>query len=121
MLQEKSETEDKAQGVALDSSADTQEKWVEFSESPKKPDELDEDSSDLDKDKHEATRSVRVKMPPIRYDLKDDHVLFAVVTETETSDPSGYMEAIKADDHGKWITAIEQDIEFWIKIKHENW
>ena len=46
-------------------------------------------------------------MPPTRYDLEDDHVLFTLVTETETSDPSGYMEAIKADDHEKWITAIE--------------
>jgi len=37
MLQEKSEMEDKAQGGASDSSEDTQEKKVEFLESPKKP------------------------------------------------------------------------------------
>ena len=36
MLREKSETEDKAQDGASDSSADTQKKEVEFSESPKK-------------------------------------------------------------------------------------
>jgi len=38
MLQEKSETGDKAQGRAPGSSADTQEKGVEFSLNPKKPD-----------------------------------------------------------------------------------
>jgi len=37
MLQDKSDTEDKAQGRAPDSSADTQEKRLEFSESPKRP------------------------------------------------------------------------------------
>jgi len=36
MLQEKSEMEDKAQGGASDSPADTQEKEVEFSESSKR-------------------------------------------------------------------------------------
>jgi len=51
MLQEKSETEDKAQGGAPDSSADTQEKGVEFSERPKRPDGSNEDFSDLDGDK----------------------------------------------------------------------
>jgi len=35
MLREKSETENKAQGGASDSSTNTQEKRVEFSESPK--------------------------------------------------------------------------------------
>ena len=55
MLQEKSETKDKAQGGASDSSADTQKKGVEFSESPKRPDGSDEDSLDSDRDEHEAT------------------------------------------------------------------
>ena len=45
MLQEKSETEDKAQGGASNSSADTQEKKVEFLESPKRPEGLEDDSS----------------------------------------------------------------------------
>ena len=37
MLQNKSETKDKAQGGDSDSSANTQEKGVEFSKSPKRP------------------------------------------------------------------------------------
>jgi len=52
ILREKSETEDKAQSEALDSSAvDTEEKRVEFSDSPKRPKGSEEDSSDLDGDK----------------------------------------------------------------------
>ena len=46
VLQEKSEMKDKAQGGASDSSADTQEKEVEFSKSPKRPEGSEEDSSD---------------------------------------------------------------------------
>jgi len=38
MLQDKSETKNKAQGKALNSSTCTQKKRVEFSENPKKPD-----------------------------------------------------------------------------------
>ena len=45
MLQDRSETEDKVQGGASDSLADTQEKGVKFSESPKRPDGSEEDSS----------------------------------------------------------------------------
>jgi len=56
MLREKSEMEDKLQGGALDSSADTQEKEVEFSQSPKRPEGSEEDSSDLDEDNLEATQ-----------------------------------------------------------------
>jgi len=41
MLQEKSEMEDKAQGGASNSSTDTQEKEVEFSDSLKRPETLD--------------------------------------------------------------------------------
>ena len=72
MLREKSETEDKAQGGASDSStADTQKKGVEFSYNPKRPKGSEEDFSDSDGDKHEATqeksrplrRSIRVTMP----------------------------------------------------------
>ena len=50
ILQEKSETEDKAQGGAPNNSADTQEKGIEFSDSPKRHDESDKDSSDSNKD-----------------------------------------------------------------------
>ena len=55
MFQEKLETEDKAQGRASDSSADTQEKKVEFSMSPKRFEGSEEDSSDLDRYEQEAT------------------------------------------------------------------
>jgi len=56
MLREKLETEDKAQGGASDSSiADTQEKRVDFSNNPKRPEGSEKDSSDSDGDKHEAT------------------------------------------------------------------
>ena len=44
ILREKSETEDKTQGGASDSSTDTQEKEVELSESPKRPEGSEEDS-----------------------------------------------------------------------------
>jgi len=75
MLQKKSETENKVQGVAPNSSADTQKKRVEFSENPKRSDGSDEDSSDSDGDGQEANqeqltplrRPVRVMVPPIRY------------------------------------------------------
>jgi len=79
-LQEKSETEDKLQGGASDSSTDTQEKRVEFSESPKMLEWSKEDSSDLDEDEQEATQeqtrplrlSVRVTVPPTRYGWEDE-------------------------------------------------
>jgi len=45
ILQEKSETEDKAQGGVLDSWVDNQEKKVKFSKSPKRPEGSEEDSS----------------------------------------------------------------------------
>ena len=50
MLREKSEMEDKLQGGALDSSADTQEKGVEFSDSPKRPEGSEEEFLDSDGD-----------------------------------------------------------------------
>jgi len=63
MLQERSETEDKAQGRAPNSSVDTHEKRVEFSESPKRPDRSDEDFSDSDGDEQETTQEK--PRPPI--------------------------------------------------------
>jgi len=39
------------QGEASDSSTDTQEKGVEFAESPKRPEGSEEDSLDSDEDK----------------------------------------------------------------------
>ena len=53
--------------------------------------------------------SVRVTVPPTRYGWEDDHVSFASVKETRN--PSSYREAIEEDDHGKWITAMEQEME----------
>ena len=104
---------DKAQGRVSDSSADTQEKEVEFSESLRRPEESEEDSSGLDRDNQDAIqeqpgtlrRSVRVTVPPTRYDWDDDHIFFALVAETE--EPDSFREAIKADDQSKWITAME--------------
>jgi len=55
MLQEKSEMEDKTQGGASNSLVDTQEKEVKFSESPKRPEGSEEDSSDSNRDEQEAT------------------------------------------------------------------
>jgi len=46
-------------------------------------------------------------VPSIKYDWEDDHVSFALVTEIGDSD--SYSEAIEADDHGKWITTMEQE------------
>jgi len=54
-------------------------------------------------------RSVRVTVPPIRYGWDDDHVSFALVTKTGELD--SYREAIEADDHSKWITVMEQEME----------
>jgi len=113
MLREKSEKEDKAQGGISDSSAaNTQEKGVEFSDNSKRPEGSEEDSSDSDGDKQEAIqeqprplrRLVRVTVPP-----DEGHVSFTLVTET--GEPNSYREAIEADDHDKWITAMEQKIE----------
>ena len=58
-MQDKSETEDKTQGGASDSSTDTQEKGVEFSKNPKRPDGSEEDSLDSDGDEQEATQEQR--------------------------------------------------------------
>ena len=55
MLQEKSEMKDKVQGRSSNSSAETQKKKIEFSEIPKKPEGLEEDSSNSDGDEQEAT------------------------------------------------------------------
>jgi len=90
MLQKKSETEDKVQGEAPDSSADIQKKGVEFSKNPKRPDGSDKDSSYSDGNEYETTQeqpkllrqSVRVTVPPIRYGWEDDHVSFTLVTIT---------------------------------------
>jgi len=54
VFDEKSETEDKAQSGASDSSADTQEKEFKFSKSPKRP-VGSEEYSDLDGDEQKAT------------------------------------------------------------------
>ena len=48
-------------------------------------------------------------MPPKRYSWDEDHVSFELVTET--GEPDSYRKAIEADDHDKWITAMEQEME----------
>jgi len=48
-------------------------------------------------------------MPLARYGWEDDHVFISLVTETW--DPSSYRKAIKTDNHGKWITAMKQEME----------
>ena len=57
MLREKSETEDKAQGGALDSLTNTHEKQVEFSASPKRSEGSEKDSSDPDGDNRRLLKS----------------------------------------------------------------
>jgi len=47
-------------------------------------------------------------VPPTRYGWDDDHVSFALVIETE---PDSYREAIKENDHNKWITAKNIPVE----------
>jgi len=57
ILQDKSETEDKAQGNAFDNSADNQKKRVEFLESPKRPEGSEEDFSDSDGDERRLLKN----------------------------------------------------------------
>jgi len=57
MLREKSKTEDKVQGETSDSlAANTHEKGVEFSDSPKRLERPEENFSDSDGDNQEATQ-----------------------------------------------------------------
>jgi len=52
-------------------------------------------------------------MVPLRYGWEEDRVSFALVIETCC--PSSYREEIEVDDHSKWITAIEKEMESWDK------
>jgi len=54
--------------------------------------------------------TVRVTVPQTRYGCDEDHVSFALVTKIR--EPDSYREVIEADDHGKWITTMEQEMEF---------
>ena len=54
ILREKSKTEDKDKEELQTSSTDSQEKGVEFSDSPKKPDGSNEDFSYSNRDEQEA-------------------------------------------------------------------
>jgi len=56
ILQERLETVDKVKGGALDSSANTQIKGVEFLDGPKRHNGSDEDSLDSDRNEQEATQ-----------------------------------------------------------------
>ena len=55
-------------------------------------------------------------MPPTRYGWEDDHVSLALLTEIGEHD--SYRKAIKTDDYGKCITAMEQEMESLIETKH---
>ena len=57
MLQEKSEMEYKAQSGAPNSLVDTQEKEIELSENPKRPDGSEDNSSDSDGDEQRLLKS----------------------------------------------------------------
>ena len=57
MLHEKSKIEYKAQSGAPNSLADTQEKEVELSENPKRPDGSEDNSSDSDGDERRLLKS----------------------------------------------------------------
>jgi len=128
MLQEKSKTEDKAQGGSTNNLVDSLSKEFEFLDDPNKPVGSNEDSSNSDGDKQEATqeqhvqprllrRFDRVSKLPIRYGWDKDQVSFALATEV--GDPSSYKEAIEADDNDKW--AIDMDQEMESLEKNQTW
>ena len=82
------------------------------------------DSSDSDGDEQEVTQeqprllrqSVRVTVPPTKYDWEDDHVSFALVKEI--GEPDSYRKAIEADDHDRWIITWSKRWSLWIETKH---
>jgi len=92
----------------------------------KRPEGSEEDSSDSDRDEHEATqeqprslkRSVRVTVPPTRYSREDDHVSFTLVIKT--GDHSSYLEAIKEMTTTSGLQSWNRRWSLWIEIKHEN-
>ena len=99
---------------------------VKFSESPKRPEGSEKDSSDPDGNNQEAIqeqptplkRSVRVTVPPTRYDRDDDHVSFALVIETR--EPNSYREASRQMTTTNGLQPWNKRWSLWIKIKHEN-
>ena len=65
ILQEKSEMENKAQGGAPDSSTDTQEKGVQFSENSKRPDGSKNNSSNSDEEQKATQEQPRPLRRPV--------------------------------------------------------
>ena len=61
-------------------------------------------------------RSVRVTVPPIRYEWDEHHVSFALVTET--GEPDSYRKAIEVDDHVSGLQPWSKKWSFWIETKH---
>jgi len=108
-----SKTDVKSQDGAPVSSADSQTESVEFSEISDTSVENSETGGDIDEATQEQPRplrrSSRISVPPTRYGWSDEHVSFALVTEA--GDPACYRDAIEADDHDKWVTAMEQEME----------
>ena len=113
MLQEKSEMEDKVQRETSNSSTDTLKNGIEFSKSLKRPEGSEEDFSDSDRDEQEATQ----EQPKLlsysatnKVWLRRWSCLFRISNRNMRA--YSYREAIEAADNGKWITAMEQEMEF---------
>jgi len=49
-------------------------------------------------------------VPPARYSWKVKHISIALVIKI--GDHNSYREAIEADDHDKWIIAMEQEMKY---------
>ena len=103
-------------------SADTQEKEVELSESPKRPEGSEDDSSDPDGDNQEATqeqprplrRSIRVTVSPTRYGWDDNHVSFTLVIENLTVTGKRSRQITTASGLHHW----SKRWSVWIEIKY---
>src|SRR3954470_18433894 len=101
-----------AQGGAPVISADSRTEGVEFLEITDTSGENSGTGGDSDEATQEQARSVmrsaRISVPPAKYGY-DDHVSFALVTEAR--DPACYRDAIEADNHDKWVIAMEEKME----------
>src|SRR4051812_25605273 len=109
-----SKTGGELQGGDSVSSADPRTEGVEFSEISDTSVENSKIGGDIDEATQEQPRllkrSTRIIVPPTRYGWSDeDHVSFALVTED--GDASCFRDAIEADDHDKWVTVMDQEME----------
>src|SRR3954471_9411885 len=109
-----SKAESELQGGDPASSADSQTEGVEFLETTDTSGDNSGTCGDIDDEATQVQprplrRSARISVPPARYGW-DDHVSFALVTEP--GDSVCYRDAIEAEDHDKWVTAMEEEMEF---------